>query len=287
MDANKLKLNSLKGLTKVPFPPHQEYFVWTYVLNSDIKNQKLEGDYGLVICFGAYPNKDKADERAKQIIELTEYDTIHVTRLCSFASLMSKFDKATVRMVMTDTKGKITEYEAQAERKMAEDEQKKEEINAAIAKEREEELDPDSFEYFRVQAVHAAFNLKSINFYEEQLTKAKEKYNERVKKAKEHYEKHPESETTFLSKLRAKLEPRDEMAVFDNIESLWKSKVQQDIVYLPPLAKVLDPLSVKEGGIFKSSSKEDKSPTKEDPTPLNDLPDQSEWSVYHKGKGKK
>lgn len=239
------KINTINALMKISQPKGQEFAVFTYFLNRDIITPEGQVDnlYGVVFHMGTYPTFNRAEKRAKQIIEMTGCVDVIVAKLGLPARLTVHPDTHLVTEVPVDLKGKLIEMQNKS---WAEEEKRAEEqmsIQEEILADKEAEKDPNHPEYFRHQCFLAIRNRANYQHYKKMADDAWERYKEREQKIREFYHDNPNGhgiEEVWLENLEKKLARRDEKALFAMMKTAYE-EIRDELLGLEPKSVTLTP----------------------------------------------
>lgn len=251
------RINSYEALMKLKPPQGQGFAVYTYVLNEDLipkseekrskETNKSEGNegrevpsetkeidlsevkkepinYGLLIQLGVYPTINEAQKRVNEIISITGHETIFCAKLGMFTELSPK---PINRTVITLSEG-VTQSLKEIRREELEKEKKRKEIAEEMEKERQDEQDPTNLEYLRLNLYMAIRAHSSIKSYKSKMEELKISYKERIGNIKEFISKIPEGLENFLPMIKAKLERRGEISLFESISSGFKELMEKE-----------------------------------------------------------
>lgn len=208
--------DSLQKIKRLRAPHAQcEWNVFAFVLNQDIVTRDHKDDlFGMVFPLGSFYGKEEAEAHAKDVILKTEYIGVMVARYAAAVPLTTKFDSKHVTDVVVDTQGRLVELESAVTKRENELYERQAQREREIAKEVEQEGDPDSLEHYKRKCLLAVKHLANFKRLQAEAYEARTNYERQVIQARDHYLKHPEHEKMFLSFLHKKLEERDELGLY-------------------------------------------------------------------------
>ena len=214
------KIDTLLRLGKVKIDEDQSYCVWAYIL---VDNPSPQGVQGMVIFLGAFRTFKQAKKHAKKIIIDTEYNSVFVSRTCSWEELTTEYKPDRIKWVSTDKESVLREKARKEYEKEVKQHEKHQKMVKDVEKEKERELDPTSIEHYTHNWFNLIQNKFTIQHYRKLLEEAEQNYAKRMDKIKQQYSKQPEFEETWLPILYEKLKERDELEVYETIESNAKT----------------------------------------------------------------
>lgn len=213
----KTPLQELSKLT--PCNTWSEWCVMAYALNKDMnKDSSL---YGMCFLLGSFDEREKAESHAKNLIAKTGHSGIVVAKYGYPVPLTTNKTSIPIEEVSVDTRGKIIEMENEQFKKEKADFEKRSKIEEDLVRESEEELKPDTVEYFKRQCYLSITNKASYEFHKSEMKKYEDAYTKREINVKEHYKKYPEHEKQWLPLLKEKLVERGELNLYKHIESAY------------------------------------------------------------------
>lgn len=210
------KIDTFLQLTEVKIDDDQSFCVWAYIL---VDNPPPQGIYGMVIFLGAFKTYRQAKKHAKKIVMDSNYNSVFVSRSCSWEELTTESKPDRIKWVSTDRESHIREKARKEYEKEIKQHQKHEKLVKDLEKEKERELDPTTIEHYIHNWYNLIQNKFTIQHYRKLLDEAEQNYQKRADKIRQQYSKQPEFDETWLSILSERLKERDEFDVYETIES--------------------------------------------------------------------
>lgn len=213
-----------RSLFRLQAPPDQATCLYAYCLNADLlkrdpdipnEEQNMKAVYGAIFPLGAFPSREKAEQRAKEIIQATGYSGISVCDYARPGILRLDPDPATTVVVSPDGQGQLLqqlqESNYQRERRKFEDDLRQQQERV---RELQASYDPATPEHFRVNCALAMQHLSEMGRLEQQMRDLRESYERRLHAVRTHYQQHPEHEADWLAFLKEKRYPRADEPYF-------------------------------------------------------------------------
>jgi hypothetical protein len=218
------KVNSLQALTRLRPKTGVEWSTFAFVLNRDMikPDGTLDELHAVVFPLGSFDSEEKADEHAKNVMEITKHPAVVSAHYGTPVPLKVKFDPKVVKEVDFDMKGKIIELESAQYKREREDYEKRAKLERDVMKEAEEETDVNNIEHFKRQCYLAIKNRASFQMYRKQADSAWENYKKRELAVREHFVRHPQHEKEWLPYLKEKLTERGELELYYGMEAAYK-----------------------------------------------------------------
>lgn len=233
---DRLKINSIAALAKLPLPVGQRWIIWTYLLNSEIvrKDGTADNNYGTIIQLGSYSTQKEAEEKVEDFIEITGHQHICCSKLGMFVKLEVSPDPRNIKIV--NEKELQNNVNKENERR-ARNDKRRDAINKDIAKDRLLEQDPNTQEYFNMNLIAYMSNSDKIDFYAKKLEELMTARDQRFAKIIDHNDQYPEHIDQFLPSLQEKFSLRGEEGHFSRYEEQFKKYKAQ---FLPAKPKTIE-----------------------------------------------
>jgi hypothetical protein len=227
------KVNSLQALTRLRTKGKCDWCVFAFSLNRDMikPDGTLDELHAMVFPLGAFHEQNEAEDHATNVIAITGHPGVIAARYATPVPLTTKFDPKTVTEVAVDTKGRLIEMESAQYKREREEYERRMKQEREVAKEAEEETDPNSIEHFKRQCYLAIKNRASYETHRREADAAWENYKKREMAVRDHYARHPEHEAGWLPYLKEKLTERGEMPLYLGLEAAYK-EIRDEILGL-------------------------------------------------------
>jgi len=225
------RVNSLQALTRLKAVNGSKWNVFAYVLNRDMVKEdgSLDELHAVVFCLGSFDEREKAEEHAKNIIEITGHPAVIAAGYSVPVPLTTNISSHAVTEVPVDMKGKLIQLESAQYKQEREEFEKRLKIEQEIAKESEEETNPDSLEYFKRQCYLLVKNNEEKSHHSNALKTCQDNIQNHESKIKQHLSKFPHHETQWLPYLKEKLAERGELSLYNRIEKGYSS-IRQELL---------------------------------------------------------
>jgi hypothetical protein len=205
--------------TLKPCNTWSEWCVMAYALNKDInKDSSL---YGMSFLLGSFDERDKAETHAKNMIAKTGHSGIVVAKYGYPIPLTTNKTNVPIEEVSVDTRGNIIEMENEQFKKEKADFEKRRKIEEDMVKESEEEVKPETIDYFKRQCYLAITNKAAYEFHKSEMQKYEQAYAKRENNVREHYKAFPSHEEKWLPRLKETLTERGELNLYKHIETAY------------------------------------------------------------------
>jgi uncharacterized protein YhaN len=190
-------IKSLLALEKIKRPEVQAYIVYTYLLNKD------GGPFGYFIPLRVCSSEEQAEEKAKEIMELTGHGSVFTYPMGRWISLGDP-DQVKVIPIHDELK----EYADKEKKYQDELRHERERIQEDIKKEQAAIIQADTLESYYYDWVCAVQNKAHVDAMRKEVSAVEEAYKKRIKSLQEKQEKFPtfkeDWEKVFLERLTAR-----------------------------------------------------------------------------------
>ena len=222
------KIEGLQAITKLRPISGCRYFVYTYALNQDIidANGKVDDFRGMFFILGSFDSKKEAENHIEELIVKTKHHEFYISEYAKPIRISTVIDSSDVSRVYVDNLNKIKKMESEQYQRDKELYERQMKIENDIVQEEKDEYDEDHIDYFKRQCYLAIKNRTKYESLKEEMEKSYSNYKKNIR---EHYTKHPEHEEQWLSYLNSRLIEREELSLYDEIESGYK-KYRDDLL---------------------------------------------------------
>lgn len=195
-------VKSLIALEKIKRPLDHGYLVYTYILNS-----KHTTPAGYFIPLFIAKTEEEANEKAKEIILLTDHKEILTYPMGKWISLG---DSTNEKISRVNVREDFKDYALKEEEKRESLAKERKEIEKDIEAEDEALRDPNSIESYYHDWVNAVMNKQYLIFYREEVNKIEEAYRKRIENINEKQKKNPQYKDEWKDYLKKRLKLRKE-----------------------------------------------------------------------------
>lgn len=222
--------NALQKIVKLkPRNQCHQWNVFAYVLNRDLVNEDgtIDDLYGMLFPLGSFADRDDADKEVDRLIEVTGYSNIFRARYAFAVPLSDKIPSSNTSHVNVDDKGKLIKLENAEFQQEKQQYEKRIALEKELVKEAEEELDPDSIEYYKRQCYLAIKHYAEYEDLQKKMAETLQNYGKRAALVKAHYEKHPQHDQEWLPHIKTTLSERGELSLYQFLENGYKKYREQ------------------------------------------------------------
>ncbi len=204
-----------------------------YALNKDIieKDGKISDTFGAAFCLGSFDDQLKAEQHAKEIIQLTQHPAIIAVKYGFPILLKPTLDPKTVTTVTLDAKGKLIEMDNKQYQEDIDKYEERMRLQKELEEEDAKESDPDDIEHMKRACYLMVKNKATYEVLQKQADEAKANYEKRLAQFRDHYRRHPEHEEKLMPYLKKKLLERGELPTYEAVEAGYlamRSEVLED-----------------------------------------------------------
>lgn len=216
-------VEAFRTLATLSPPEGQKYAVYTYLLNSEVcgKDGQPDNLYGFISIIGCYPTMVEAQNKCREILQKYPLRNAKAVKLGYPAALKITPDPEAVTYLTANEKGQLEDIQTIQWKKDQEIWKKRTNLEKEIGIEKEKEIDPEDYEYYRNQWYLAIKNKSLYEVKSKESLVANNNYDQHVKNIREAYRKHPEHDIEFLSRWKEKLINRDEYHLYQAIEKSY------------------------------------------------------------------
>jgi len=222
------KIEGLQAITKLSPISGCRYYVYTYALNKDIidKDGKVDDFRGMFFILGSFDNKNEAEAHLEKLIIKTKHSEFYIAEYAKPIRIETNTDPSNISRVYVDTNNKIKQLESEQYEKDKEFYEKRIKLEKEIVEEAENEYNVDHIDHFKRQCYLAVKNRMAFEKHKDliektnkDIEKCAQNYEKYKSTIREHYKNHPEHEDQWLPYLKNKLIERNELHMYNLIES--------------------------------------------------------------------
>lgn len=218
------KIEGLQAITKLRPKSGCRYCVYTFALNQDIidKDGKVDDFRGMFFILGSFDKKEDAENHMEELMIKTKHAEFYISEYGKPIRISTQIDTSNISKVYVDNNNKIKQLETEQYKKDKEMYEKRVKLENDIVKEAENEYDSDHVDHLQRQCYLALKHKVTCETRKQEMEKSTENYEKNLVAIREHYAKHPEHEKQWLPNLKEKLIERNEMPLYNIIESNYQ-----------------------------------------------------------------
>jgi len=218
------KIEGLQAIVKLKPLAECRFNVFTYALNQDIvdKDGNIDDFRGMFFIVGSFATKNKAEKHLEDLILKTKHHEFYIAEYGKPIRIETKIDSSNISRIYVDNNNEIKKLETEQYKRDKEAYEKRIKIEKDIVKETENEYDKNHIDHFQRQCTLAIKNKIAYETHKLNMEKSLSNYDKNLVELREHYKNHPEHEEQWLPNLKEKLQERNELCMYNMIESNYE-----------------------------------------------------------------